>query len=197
MEIQYSSRTAITEAASTYAARTVTPSARRPAGDQGRLWDCSKSGLLVVAFVHTWSPPAMHVARNLEQLTADGLVSFASVLFADPDADAKLTAEFGQVLIPPAFRLTGRSTGHAGYPLELCSIVATPAIVVYRNGQPVRFQRPDREDDVKCTLSFSTAWTGTIGECVVWLDAAFRSQLSARSPRKTYSPRASPSFAWL
>ena len=122
---------------------------------------CRGSGLTVLAFVHTWSPPALHVGKCLQQLSADGQIGFATVLYTDPETDPALTFELGYASIFSC-RVAHRST-------TFCRVVSTPALVFYRYGAAMKITRPDLLEDVKCT----PCWNICVADCECTLAASW------------------------
>lgn len=86
--------------------------------------------LVVVCFAQEWSPPALHTAQALEKLRSDGLdPHIGQVFIVDADKESGCTWELG--------------------------VRATPAIVYYKDGDPMTVRRLAQSDDIKLVGSFS------------------------------------------
>lgn len=95
------------------------------------------SPLVVVCFAHAWNPPAMHVAKALDELRK-------ATTPAGTPGDAPrplLSPSQVRVLVVDAGAHPDRCLEHR--------VVATPAVVYFWRGQPIVLRRPGLSDDTK------------------------------------------------
>eukprot|EP00753_Platysulcus_tardus_P016806 PLAT6052.1.p4 GENE.PLAT6052.1~~PLAT6052.1.p4 ORF type:complete len:136 (+),score=45.81 PLAT6052.1:572-979(+) len=86
----------------------------------------SKTGerpLCVVAFISDWSPAALHMAHQLDELNRSGDVHFAHLFTVNADS--------------------------AEGAVEKYDISSTPALMFFWAGEPLTVRKPDWDDDVK------------------------------------------------
>lgn len=100
----------------------------------------SETRLVVCCFAMPWSPASMHTAALVEAIRATGKCPFARMFLVDATREKEACSELG--------------------------IAATPALVLFWDGEPLQVRRPGWDSDTKCALPLRDrdgrpGWPGT------------------------------------
>mmetsp|Transcript_22886 Transcript_22886/g.73695 ORF Transcript_22886/g.73695 Transcript_22886/m.73695 type:complete len:158 (-) Transcript_22886:132-605(-) len=116
----------------------------------------SEVRLVVCCFAHSWSPASMHTAVLVDTIRATGKCPFARLFLVDATREREACAELG--------------------------IAATPALVLFWDGEPLQVRRPGWDSDTKFVGSASerdlvnmvqyAREAGVRGETVIHIDTA-------------------------
>jgi hypothetical protein len=95
--------------------------------DKTKAYGDSKSSLVIVCVAQAWNPPSLFVAREFERLRKSK--QSIPIYIVDHDVETNKTSALG--------------------------LQATPAIFVYKNGEPLTLRRPGWADNQKLLGSIS------------------------------------------